>query len=421
MKVSKVLCAAALLGVASVTTFTSCKKKSGCTDSAASNYNPDASKDDGSCIYTDQYAAMKQEIKENYANIVFASYQDAYTEAVKLQSAINAFLAAPTAAGLEACKTAWKAAREPYGLTEGFRFAGGPIDDENGPEGMLNAWPLDENYIDYVTGVATSGIINNVATYPTLNKDLLSSLNEQGGEANISAGYHAIEFLLWGQDDPNTASLTPGNRPYKDYLTTGGTAANQERRGQYLKAAIDLLIDDLAIVKNAWDPAVSANYRTTFLALDNNTALKNMLTGIGTLSKSELAGERMLVALNNQDQEDEHSCFSDNTHRDIILNAKSIANVYNGSYTRVDGTVVSGKSVKDLISAVNTTLATDLNALSAETLIKTQNIPIPFDNALTMEIVGGSGPIMTAITSLQAQGDKIAEVAAALGITITTE
>ena len=30
--------------------FTSCKKE-GCTDSIASNYNPDAGKDDGSCIY----------------------------------------------------------------------------------------------------------------------------------------------------------------------------------------------------------------------------------------------------------------------------------------------------------------------------------------------------------------------------------
>src|SRR5262249_13653052 len=145
-------------------------------------------------------ASLKQSIKENYANMVFASYEDAYNEAVKLQTAINTFVATPTATNLEACKTAWKAAREPYGQTEAYRFASGPIDAEDGPEGMLNAWPLDENYIDYVSGDAAAGIINNVTGFPTIDIALIESQNEQGGEANISAGYHAIEFLLWGQD-----------------------------------------------------------------------------------------------------------------------------------------------------------------------------------------------------------------------------
>ena len=58
-------------------------------------------------------------------------------------------------------RKAWLAAREPYGQTEAFRFYGGPIDDAKGPEGRINAWPLDEAYIDSVKGKAGSGIINN--------------------------------------------------------------------------------------------------------------------------------------------------------------------------------------------------------------------------------------------------------------------
>ena len=403
------------------TVFTSCKKKSGCTDSTATNFDPEADKNDGTCKYADKYATLKQQIKENYAAIVFATYEDSYNEAVELQAAIDAFLANPTSANFTACTTAWKEAREPYGQTEAFRFANGPIDAADGPEGLLNAWPLDENYIDYVTGMPTAGVINNSGTYPTINKALLESLNEAGGEANISAGYHAIEFLLWGQDSPNTSLMTPGSRPYTDYLTTGGTAANQSRRGQYLKAAIDLLVDNLETIKDEWDPAMSGNYRVEFLALSNDQALQNMLTGIGTLSKSELAGERIFVALDNQDQEDEHSCFSDNTHRDIILNAKGISNVYNGSYTRVNSSVVSGKSVKDLVSEVNSALATEMNTLSAESMTKVNAIIAPFDFRLTQETSGGTGPIMQAVNTLKAQGDKIAEVATALGITINTE
>jgi len=398
---------------------TGCNKKKGCTDSTALNYDANADKNDGTCQYGDQYASMKQGVKANYANIVFAGYEDSYNEAKKLQSAVDAFLASPSAAGLEACKAAWKSAREPYGQTEAFRFSGGPIDADGGPEGMMNAWPLDENYIDYVATNANAGIINNPGAYPTIDKALLEAMNENGGEANIAAGYHAIEFLLWGQDDPNTALKTPGNRPYTDYVT-GGTAANQGRRGQYLKAAVALLIDNLGSMKDAWDAAKPGNYRAEFLALANDKALQNILTGIGTLSKSELAGERIFVALDNQNQEDEHSCFSDNTHRDIILNAQGIRNVYTGSYTRVDGSTVSGKSVRDLITEVNASLAGEMNTLSETSMAKVKAIPTPFDFALTQETSGGSGPIMQAVNTLKAQGDKIAEVATALGITVNT-
>lgn len=358
---------------------------------------------------------LKPEFTENYANIVFASYEDAWLKAKELKLAIDAFVNNPSAELHLAAKEAWLAAREPYGQTEVFRFSGGPIDAADGPEGYLNAWPLDEAYIDYVDGIANSGIINDLSV--TLDKTTLQELNEQGGEKNIAIGYHAIEFLLWGQDDVNTTLETAGDRPYTDYVV-GGTAANQDRRGTYLKLCAELLVDHLHLLVDAWKEG--GYYRTKFLAMDQDICLTQILTGMGVLGKSELAGERIYTALDNQDQEDEHSCFSDNTHRDIYLNFKGIYNLYQGAYTRVDGTVVSGTSLADLLEVKDKKLNASLTEAFLVAESRIASIGIPFDNALTQESTGSSGPISMAVNALRTLGDKIAEAGNELELTIDT-
>jgi len=355
---------------------------------------------------------LKPEFKETYAEIVFATYEDAHMEAVDLKNAIDAFVAAPSEALLTAAKQAWLNAREPYGQTEAFRFSGGPIDDGDGPEGLLNAWPLDEGYIDYVNGNPLSGIVNDLAV--TIDKETLEALNEEGGEKNISIGYHAIEFLLWGQD---TTLETAGNRPYTDYLI-GGTNLNQARRGAYLKVCAELLVDHLQLMVDAWKE--NGPYFMQFMAMDDDQCLTNILTGMGVLGKSELAGERMYTALDNQDQEDEHSCFSDNTHRDIYLNFKGISNIYYGTYTRVNGVIVDGTSLYEIIQVKNKDLNASLSAAFAAAETSIQAIGIPFDKALTQETTGSSGPISTAVNNLRTLGDKIAEAGSELDLTIDT-
>ena len=143
----------------------------------------------------------KQEVVELYAAGVHAAYDVSLASATELDAAIDAFAADPNDETLAAAKQAWLTARDDYGPTEAFRFYGGPIDnDDTGTEGLINAWPLDEAYIDYVEGDETAGIINRPDEYPTIDGRLLTSLNEEGGHANISTGWDAIQFLLWGQD-----------------------------------------------------------------------------------------------------------------------------------------------------------------------------------------------------------------------------
>lgn len=361
---------------------------------------------------------QKKAVITNYANIAQANYSDALTKAEVLKTKIDAFVAAPSQATLDEAKQAWLAARIPYGQTEVFRFYAGPIDDADGPEGLLNAWPMDEAFVDYVQGNSTSGIVNDVVSYPTLTKSLIESLNESGGETNISCGYHAVEFLLWGQD---LSAVSAGGRPYTDYLTVGGTALNQSRRAQYLQICAELLVDHLQELVDAWSPSIAGNYRQSFINGSTNAALSSIIQGMGFLSKGELAGERIEVAYDSQLQEDEHSCFSDNTHIDIRMNALGIQNIFFGTYTKSDGTQISGAGIYELVKTENHDLGEELKEDIEGSVEACNEILAPFDQQIVAGNTTGRQTIKAAIDKLKAQGDKIAVAAQALGLTIIVE
>ena len=347
----------------------------------------------------------------NYATIVEASYSDSLMTAMALNTALVALVDSPSQATLDAARQAWLDSREPYLQTEVYRFYDGPIDNPtDGPEGAINAWPLDENFIDYVEGDPNAGIINGSGT---IDAATLAELNEKdGNEANVATGYHAIEFLLWGQDGSATG---PGDRPYTDYVTDGtGTAANQDRRGQYLKVAGELLVAHIGQVHSAW--VEGAAYRTAFQA-DAQAAFKKILTGMIVLSGFETGSERLKAALDSGNQEDEHSCFSDNTHRDMIQDIQGVWNVWTGTYVRTDGTQIKGTAIKDVVSAVNADLAARVDARILESLSLAKALQVPFDQ----EIIAGSAGrdrVLALILSLQELEKTLFEVFDAFGLTV---
>lgn len=354
-----------------------------------------------------QTAATPAGVATHYATLVHANYEDTLNAAKALQSAVKAFTAAPSQATLDAARKAWLAAREFYGQTEAFRFYGGPIDNDNGPEGQLNAWPMDESYVDYVDGKKTAGLVNNKKQ--AISKKALAALNEKGGEENIATGWHAIEFMLWGQDLSETG---PGNRSFEDFVD--GKAPNADRRRQYLQVVTDLLVDDLSGLVKAWAPGAKNNYRAKF-EKGGNESLRKMFVAMGSLSRGELAGERLEVALASQDQEDEQSCFSDNTHRDAVNNAKGIENVWLGRYVRADGSTLQGPSLRDLVTAKNAAVADKTTQQIRTSVESAEAIPAPFDRAI---IAGSAGrpKIEATIKSLTEQSKDIVAAAAAVGI-----
>lgn len=417
------------------------------------------------------------------ADIAFAAYSDSVITAIALKDALATFKAAPTTDNLTAAKAAWLTAREPYGQTEVYRFRNSPIDDdpttgeeEDGPEGSLNAWPLGEALIDYVvtnesdftaeqvgvttseTGINSDGIVDgsdaaqNIIAINTITIDdaLLDGSASADDEHDVIAGYHAIEFLLWGQDLNTSnqeatdgtdrdlavnATAMGGQRPLADFVSAAPNDA-ADRRHQYLEVAVDKIIAELEAVRDEWDQNNAGSYYNTFTTVANEAEAKVKLTeilvGMGTLSEGELAGERMQIAFTANSQEDEHSCFSDNTHRDIWLNAEGVSNSFTGTYAGYDDNqdgndnvttnAVAGYGIEDYLKdAEQFALAAQATEVFDETEANYTEIDDdaryaakPFDVQIMNPTT--SNPVYKTIKSLNVQSIVIQNIATGLGL-----
>jgi len=372
----------------------------------------------------------------HYADLALAAYSDALSEARELRGQIDALLAQPNEQTLAAARQAWRDARVPYMQTEVFRFGNAVVDEW---EGQVNAWPLDEGLIDYVADdyqavMGNPGARANIIASQSLkigeqqldlselNADLLASLNELGGsEVNVATGYHAIEFLLWGQD-LNGTDAGAGERPATDFaIGDNATGGHNDRRRDYLTVVTDLLIRDLEAMVAEWQPGQD-NYRAELAADSVENGLRKMLFGMGSLSLGELAGERMKVALAAHSPEDEHDCFSDNTHFSHFYNAKGIENVYLGDYQRVNGDTLSGPSLSDLVAAsepqLDEALKADLDASEAalQALVDSAASGVHFDQLIAPGNAEGAATVNGAIDALVEQTTRIEKAALVLDI-----
>ncbi|SLN66827.1 Imelysin [Aquimixticola soesokkakensis] len=381
------------------------------------------------------FAVEKTDVVATYIDIAQATYGDALTTAQTLDAAVADLIANPSQDTLEAARSAWLAARVPYQQSEVFRFGNPVVDDW---EGKVNAWPLDEGLIDYVDasyGGATDensfAALNVIAT-PTftlsgtevdatdITPDLIANTLQEadGVEANVASGYHAIEFLLWGQD-LNGTDAGAGDRPYTDYATGADcTNGNCDRRGDYLQAATDLLVFDLEYMVAQWEDDGEA---AVTLSDDPDAAITAMLTGMGSLSYGEQAGERMRLGLMLNDPEEEHDCFSDNTYNSHYYDGKGVQNVYLGSYTRVDGTEVSGPSLEDLLAETDAQTAEDLATAIDDTMVALGEMKtaaengMAYDQMLAAGNAEGEAYITAGIEGLIAQTRVIERAVASLG------
>jgi putative iron-regulated protein len=293
------------------------------------------------------------------------------------------------------------------------RFYDGPIEPI---EGFINAWPVDESYIDYTASDANAGIVNQPDLYPVISREVLLAANEKDGEKNVSTGYHAMEFLLWGQA---LNPVGPGNRSYTDYLLG---AHNYARRGQCLRVMAGLLVEQMTTLEREWRDGVPDNYRSKFLARPPDEALANILNGLGNFSSSELSGERLLVPYTTKDRRDQHSCFSDMTCLDLTRNEIGIQNIYLGHYRQEDGTVIQGPGLYDLLKKSDPTLADTLKSQIQQCVDDFKAIPPPFEQAISgLDTDPGRVAVQQTLNALQAQTTSLANAATTLGLRLNLQ
>jgi putative iron-regulated protein len=390
----------------------------------------------GVTFFTSHTALAKEAVLENYANIAEAKYEDSLISVQILQKAVNNLISNPSAEALQAAKTAWLASRIPYQQTEVYRFGNAIVDDW---EGKVNAWPLDEGLIDYVDpsyGGATDenayAVLNVIANeeiqlsgqkidVSSITAKLLEETLHEADEveSNVATGYHAVEFLLWGQD-LNGHKPGAGERSWTDYgVANICTNANCDRRGEYLKAATDLLASDLAWMADQWKKNGAARAQ---LMADQDAGIMAILTGMGSLSYGEQAGERMKLGVMLNDPEEEHDCFSDNTYNSHYYDALGIRNVYVGSYTRIDGSVVSGPSLSSLVREKSPKIDNELMENLNATMLKMGQMKtaaeagFKYDMMLERGNKSGEDLIMGAVNALVTQTKSIERAVSALGM-----
>lgn len=375
-------------------------------------------------------------VVETYADIGAATYADSLTTAQRLGKAVADLVAKPSPEALDAAKAAWRSARVPYQQSEVFRFGNVIVDDW---EGKVNSWPLDEGMIDYVDpsyGGATDEnpmAVLNVIANPKLmiggkevdaskiTPALLSDTLQEAGaiDTNVATGYHAIEFLLWGQDTNGTGPGA-GARPWTDYAHGADcTNENCDRRADYLTAATDLLISDLGWMAEQWAPGGAARITLTG---NPDAGITAILTGMGSLSYGEQAGERMRLGLMLNDPEEEHDCFSDNTYNSHYYDGIGMRNVYLGHYVGVDGRVVEGPSVSSLVAAADPKVDADLREALNTTVARLGEMKIvgesgmAYDQMLGADNPVGGAVIQRGVDALVAQTHVIERAVSALKI-----
>ncbi|HBR99079.1 MAG TPA: peptidase [Gammaproteobacteria bacterium] len=389
------------------------------------------------CCYAGQSlaAVTPTSVIKHYADIALAKYEDSLSGAKILQTQIDTFLSNPTPETLQGARDAWVASRVPYQQSEAYRFGNAIVDDW---EGRVNAWPLDEGLIDYIDAdfygeeseenpLYTANVIANPSLTlggqtidaTDITPELLAGqLHEIDGiEANVATGYHAIEFLLWGQD-LNGTDQGAGNRPATDFSEENCTGGHCDRRRAYLSAATTLLITDLEEMVGNWRDGGAA--RKALADKGEAGALATILTGLGSLSYGELAGERTKLGLMLHDPEEEHDCFSDNTHNSHYYDAMGIRNVYLGEYQRVNGEVLKGSSISQLVAAkapeVDARLREELDATQAvmHKMVDAAKDGNTFDVLIASGNKAGNALVQAAVDALTTQTRSIEKAIQAL-------
>ena len=381
-----------------------------------------------------------QAVLAGYRTMAHAGYLEALAATERLQEAIAKLDASPGPDTLEAARAAWRAAREPYSRTEALRFGNAVVDDW---QQRVNAWPIDEGFIDYVADGYVAAADNPYARLNliaadrvriagrTLNTEpmrrivLEQAQNLSRISTNVATGYHAIEFMLWGQDLHGTGPGA-GERPWTDFAreagacTDGLRAAPQrhcQRRRAFMRELTERLRRDLRDMAFKWGPQ-SGSFGDRLVEGDPRAGLRRMLHGLVTMGGEELAGRRMQTPLRTHSQEHEQDCFSDDTHNSLRANAQGIEDFYYGHL----GRRTLPATLAGLARQTDPALADALDAAFLRTRRVMQAIADAGDAGRTFDMLiapgntTGAALVQAGIAALQSQTRLLEDLGAALAL-----
>lgn len=255
------------------------------------------------------------------SEILVAAYSDishAIDQAQQLDQSLANLLAAPSTSTLAAAQQAWRQAYDAYLGT--LIYANLPIQDpkEWHNKGihyertlsLLDSWPIEGGYIDYVPGYPFSGIVNDLTL--ALDEDTLMEQHGFSDPSYASLGFHALEFMLWGDDGQrshddfiarqNTAPILmpsegrPTDEDERPEENTGPViepeVQNHMRRRQYLQLLSDQLQNQLRRLQRRWHPS-NGHYAQQIQNMSPKQQVYALLIATQTLLTRELLGRRL--------------------------------------------------------------------------------------------------------------------------------
>ncbi len=186
-----------------------------------------------------------------------------------------------------------------------------------------------------------------------------------------------------------------------------------------------MLVADLSEMVADWRPNGKA--RNELLAKGPDGGLSEILTGLGSLTFGEMAGERMKLGLMLHDPEEAQDCFSDNTHNSHYYDEIGIGNVWRGRYVTTDGRIVEGPSLRDYALAKDPAAAQQLDTALAHALAGIRIIKdtadsgrMGYDQMISAGNSAGNALIQDAMDALVAQTRAIEAVAAGLNVEVAS-
>lgn len=261
--------------------------------------------------------------------VAYTSLSDASQTAQTLDSQLASFMYHPNPMSQAEIQQAWRLAYNSFLHSLIFSYL--PIQDP--PEwqsqrigyrhllGQLDSWPIEGGYIDYIQGYPFSGIVNDLTL--EIDEDSIRSQHGFTDPTNASLGYHALEFMLWGNSgkrsahdffpQENTAPIPVNDaeitaEPLADSssnLLDGSSSdnaliqvevpeiklQNHNRRRQYTQLLIELLQKDLHRIQRRWEPS-SGYYAQLLQQSDSGNTLRSALIAAQGLISNEILHKR---------------------------------------------------------------------------------------------------------------------------------